>query len=1570
MIEGKLSKLLFLLMYLVLGIRTGICQSGLLFTMPTISSPVPVSPNAASLGQYGEIPVGFYTGIPEVNVPIYNINTGSLKMPISLSYHGGGIKVEEIASWVGLGWSLNAGGMITRQQRGIPDETPGGGYLYDYSTVDSVIYQNISPAGEINLFQQIQAGTRDGEQDVFFYNLGGESGRFIFDSSGSVVPVNATRDLFQFGTFKGVANSWKVTDMNGVQYFFTALETTINIQVRNGNLSGASPSSTSGWYLTEIMNPQNTDSITFVYEPSLIHMNNSVAQTVYMLGSGVGGCSAKSPDATYNSSYTAGWRLKEIDFKNGKLDFLTSSQARCDLQSDSALSAIQIFNNNGTLNKTYQLYQSYTSSSGILPCDTTTEENNRLFLDSISIADANGDSAGKYRFVYNSAVLPSRLSYSQDYWGYFNGAANGDLFVPTVVMPGNPSYSGADRNPNSDYNQGGLLTEILYPTGGHTTFQYESNTVSNNAATTATATKSAGFLFYLYPGQTVLDTTFTISDSYGGLSGVYANITVNNGGGNCAKGESLGCPMASFTGPSGGGNIFTNTTQYLVDGTYQVHLSVLGVTDSSVIQDFALQISWQYDTTYTSIDNDQIAGGVRVKAITDYTNDTTVSSVKKYSYLFPDSTDYSSGFALGFPTYYGAVSIYEDNLAECQYSTYSSTSNYPLSSTQSSYVGYKYVEETLGSSGQFGKNVYTYEAPDANQDIGSSSFPFTPMESRDWERGQLLHLQSYRYDSSTGNYDLIYEKYNKYSYLTTNIYQSLKVARQLFYNTTLTQDCGCILDFADAQYGTETGWAILDSTVEFTYDEDNLSNFNRKATGYAYSNIDFQPVSIGTTNSNGDTVITNMNYPADFTGLTATDSLTAGIIALQNSNILTPVIEKYTQKKLPSGTPIGVLGSVLTSYKPSNLMPDTIWATQYAAPSTSFNPLNVSSGALAKDPTYLPQIMHDRYDAYPNVIQQHKVDDGFQSYLWDYNGTYPICQVINAATSDIAYTSFEADGTGNWTIGAGSVDSTTAITGTKSYILSSGSSITKSGLNSSTTYIVSYWSKVGAFSIAGTISGYPVQGKTETINNNSWTLYVHKVTGQSTIAVSGSGHIDELRLYPAAAQMTTYTYLPLVGMTSQTDVGNRVTYYEYDGLGRLKRIRDQDYNILKTFQYQYQTPGGCGNGCSLLAMQTFLGTNTPDYPVGVFDIHGTLIGNATGASNYVSLWNTDTADSRIGTLAVGPDSVHFGLSVNSGQTPPASVTGCRYYQYDLPWNELDGVSWNNGTYVDFGDGSRMHLPLTDNIGDTLYTLAPNTTRTGFYDQYDQVWWFIHYYSDTSLKTITLYHNEVAFYVGLDNGTSPATSLTKVENLRGNFPQAVQQIGGSCYQQASALTVANIANWSSISSVTGFWAHCGDGVNPSLNLNYAQDFMANNRNLQLINTTNLYLYQSGYWDSTFKLTRLKSNWNTYFTNLQNIEICDAHWNREDLSALTQLNEFCLVPDNQNHSNNSTNNALIPIPDSVIDNILIQIAAGAGQNVMDGVIWILTGGSGRSSASNAAVATLDAKGWLVYIDNLQQ
>ncbi|GAB4494716.1 MAG: hypothetical protein OHK0019_21870 [Saprospiraceae bacterium] len=96
----------------------------------------PIPPNPASLGKYGDIPVSHYTGVPDISIPIYTFTEGNISLPITLSYHASGIRLEEVASWVGLGWALNAGGVITRSIQHSPDE--GGdinqltGYYKDF----------------------------------------------------------------------------------------------------------------------------------------------------------------------------------------------------------------------------------------------------------------------------------------------------------------------------------------------------------------------------------------------------------------------------------------------------------------------------------------------------------------------------------------------------------------------------------------------------------------------------------------------------------------------------------------------------------------------------------------------------------------------------------------------------------------------------------------------------------------------------------------------------------------------------------------------------------------------------------------------------------------------------------------------------------------------------------------------------------------------------------------------------------------------------------------------------------------------------------------------------------------------------------------------------------------------------------------------------------------------------------------------------------------------------------------------------------------------------------------------
>ena len=86
----------------------------------------PPSPNASALLRYANVPVDEHTGIASVILPIDQLSGRQLSVPITLSYHGSGNKVQDVASNVGLGFVLNAGGVITRVMRGLPDESSAG----------------------------------------------------------------------------------------------------------------------------------------------------------------------------------------------------------------------------------------------------------------------------------------------------------------------------------------------------------------------------------------------------------------------------------------------------------------------------------------------------------------------------------------------------------------------------------------------------------------------------------------------------------------------------------------------------------------------------------------------------------------------------------------------------------------------------------------------------------------------------------------------------------------------------------------------------------------------------------------------------------------------------------------------------------------------------------------------------------------------------------------------------------------------------------------------------------------------------------------------------------------------------------------------------------------------------------------------------------------------------------------------------------------------------------------------------------------------------------------------------
>jgi hypothetical protein len=302
-----------------------------------------------------------------------------------------------------------------------------------------------------------------------------------------------------------------------------------------------------------------------------------------------------------------------------------------------------------------------------------------------------------------------------------------------------------------------------------------------------------------------------------------------------------------------------------------------------------------------------------------------------------------------------------------------------------------------------------------------------------------------------------------------------------------------------------------------------------------YNTANEQPKQIQKINSLNETLITKTTYPVDYTGT----ALPAWLQYLQQKNYMTLPIEKTLLKKMPDGTQY-VLSATLTTYKPGQAVPDEIYSLDLQEPIllSSFTAANVNSGVLQMDSRYKKRLSFNAYDTYGNILEQQQVSDVPNAYVWGYNNCYPIAEVKNALVKDIFHTSFE-DADGNSSNG----DSKT---GKKSHTGSYSKSLTNL---TNGQYLLSYWQKTG--------STWALQKQTVTVSGSAY-------------PISLSGQVDDVRFHPANAQMTTYTYEPLAGMTSTCDINNTVTYYEYDGLGRLKLLRDEEGNIIKTIRYNYK----------------------------------------------------------------------------------------------------------------------------------------------------------------------------------------------------------------------------------------------------------------------------------------------------------------------------------------------------------------------------------------------------------------
>jgi hypothetical protein len=160
---------------------------------PPLRLATPPSPDAASLGKYGQYPVSLYNGLVKIDIPIYTIELPLYNLPVSISYHASGIKINEISSTVGLGWALNAGGVITRSVRGMPDEKFGSTKMIHGKqwVIDNFKWANNPEKNNYLFYRYIReiTGDYDSESDIYYYNVCGLTGSFRFNKDGHLIQI-------------------------------------------------------------------------------------------------------------------------------------------------------------------------------------------------------------------------------------------------------------------------------------------------------------------------------------------------------------------------------------------------------------------------------------------------------------------------------------------------------------------------------------------------------------------------------------------------------------------------------------------------------------------------------------------------------------------------------------------------------------------------------------------------------------------------------------------------------------------------------------------------------------------------------------------------------------------------------------------------------------------------------------------------------------------------------------------------------------------------------------------------------------------------------------------------------------------------------------------------------------------------------------------------------------------------------------------------------------------------------------------------------------------------------------
>lgn len=450
------------------------------------------------------------TGRASVSIPLANVQTGKLSTAVSLSYSTGGIKVSDESGLVGLGWSLQAGGVITRVVRGHPDwvysDTLNANSLKGFYQFDT-LSTSINSSNQIKYLRKIVQNKWDSEPDIFYYQFGRYSGYFSMTFRDSTFRVVSFPDvdlvITPSHTQGADISSFMIVDPDGIVYSFGYTEQT---RIYDDEQLTDLPANTirpwygqynSAWYLTGMSTSadlQGTSQSTYIAFAYATHANASPLQSSIPVQSmmteryGPIGC----PSTTDQSN-------QFIQSKVEHFARLTSISIG-DMAAQTLRKVVEFdYEGDVTLNPPHQVLLKYVRVKDISEQTLSSAILNYAFIDSLNPSHKNtlltrlqmayepfpGDNVPNplhsdppYLFSYAPGTLPDRSSFDRDYLGHPTAPASP---ARNFLMNGSPNY----RAPDITHAMVGVLTDYTTPEGGRVEFEYEPHDVWNPQTSTA-----------------------------------------------------------------------------------------------------------------------------------------------------------------------------------------------------------------------------------------------------------------------------------------------------------------------------------------------------------------------------------------------------------------------------------------------------------------------------------------------------------------------------------------------------------------------------------------------------------------------------------------------------------------------------------------------------------------------------------------------------------------------------------------------------------------------------------------------------------------------------------------------------------------------------------------------------------------------------------------------------------------------------------------------------------------------------------------------------------------------------